>query len=94
MESKLTNDEYFAFQLAMSDQIMDLQKNGKTYFKETENGKMSVGDVYLKAYRNVLDMIGRIKQDSDARLICYNGNWYTKDEIDKLLYRDCGCEQR
>lgn len=90
MESKLTNEEYFAFQLAMGDQLMDLQKNGKTYFKETKDrrGKVSVGDVYIQAYRNVLDMIEKIKQDSEVRLICYDGKWYTKEEIDKLLHRD------
>ena len=86
MESKLVNEEYFAFQLAMSDQLMDLQKNGKTYTKETKYGHIPVGDIYLQAYRNVLDMIGKIKQDSDARLICYDGKWYTKEEIDKLFH--------
>lgn len=89
-ESVMSNEQYVAFQLAMGDQLMDLQKNGKYYFKETKDrcGKIPVGDVYIQAYRNVLHMIEKIKEDPDVRLTCYNGQWYTKEEIDKMFYKD------
>ena len=91
--SSMTNDQYLAFQLAMADQLVDLQKNGKTYFKETKDWrnntvKCDVGDVYAKAYRNVLHLIEMIKQNPNTKLTCYNGQWYTKEEIDKMFYKD------
>lgn len=88
--SAMTNDQYLAFQLAMADQLVDLQKNGKTYFKESKNRsyQIPVGDVYTQAYRNVLNLIEKIKQNPDVRLTCYNGQWYTKEEIDKMFYKD------
>ncbi len=93
MESEMTNEVYVAFQLAMADQLVDLQKNGKTYFKETKDWrnntvKCDIGDIYAKAYRNVLHLIEMIKQNPDIKLTCYNGQWYTKEEIDKMFYKD------
>lgn len=70
---------YLAFALAMSDQLTDLQKNRKTY---------PDGKIMLKAYHQVLDLINRLKQNPEERLIPYNGQWYTKEEIDKMFYRN------
>lgn len=65
--------------LSMSDQLTDLQKNKETY---------SDGKAMLKAYNQVMTLIRRLKQNPEERLIPYNGQWYTKEEIDKILYRD------
>ena len=74
------NDQlYLAFMLAMSDQLTDLQNNGSTY----QDGK-----VMWKAYTQVMSLISRLKQNPEVRLIPYNGQWYTKEEIDKMFYRD------
>lgn len=74
------NDEvYLAFMLSMSDQLTDLQKNKETY---------SDGKAMLKAYNQVMTLISRLKQNPEERLIPYNGQWHTKEEIDKILYRD------
>ena len=70
---------YLAFMLAMSDQLTDLQKNKETY---------SDGNAMLKAYNQVMTLIRRLKQNPEERLIPYNGQWHTKEEIDKILYRD------
>ena len=70
---------YLAFILSMSDQLTDLQKNKETY---------SDGKVMLKAYNQVMTLISRLKQNPEERLIPYNGQWHTKEEIDKILYRD------
>lgn len=74
------NDQvYLAFILAMSDQLTDLQENGKIY---------PDGKAMLKAYHQVMSLISKLKQNPEERLIPYNGQWYTKEEIDKILYRD------
>lgn len=74
------NDEvYLAFMLALSDQLTDLQKNGMTY---------PDGKAMLKAYQQVMSLISRLNQNPEERLIPYNGQWHTKEEIDKILYRD------
>ena len=65
--------------LPMSDQLTDLQKNKETY---------SDGKAMLKAYNQVMTLISRLKQNPEERLIPYNGQWHTKEEIDKILYRD------
>ena len=65
--------------LSMSDQLTDLQKNKETY---------SDGKAMLKAYNQVMTPIRRLKQNPEERLIPYNGQWHTKEEIDKILYRD------
>lgn len=65
--------------LSMSDQLTDLQKNKETY---------SDGKTMLKAYNQVMTLIRRLKQNPEERLIPYNGEWHTKEEIDKILYRD------
>ena len=70
---------YLAFMLSMSDQLTDLQKNKETY---------SDGKAMLKAYHQVMTLIRRLKQNPEERLIPYNGQWRTKEEIDKILYRD------
>ena len=70
---------YLAFMLALSDQLTDLQKNGMTY----PDGKSM-----LKAYHQVMSLISRLKQNPEVRLIPYNGQWYTKEEIDKMFYRN------
>ena len=70
---------YLAFMLSMSDQLTDLQKNKETY---------SDGKAMLKAYNQVMTLIRRLKQNPEERLIPYNGQWCTKEEIDKILYRD------
>ena len=75
----MDDEVYLAFMLAMSDQLTDLQKNGVTY----PDGKAA-----LKAYRQVMDLISRLKQNPEVRLTPYNGEWHTKEEIDKILYRD------
>ena len=76
----LMDDEvYLAFMLALSDQLTDLQKNGMTY---------SDGKVMWKAYNQVMSLISRLKQNPKVRLTPYNGEWHTKEEIDKILYRD------
>ena len=74
------NDQlYLAFMLAMSDQLTDLQNNGMTY---------PDGKVMWKAYTQVMSLISRLKQNPEVRLIPYNGQWYTKEEIDKMFYRN------
>ena len=74
------NDQvYLAFMLAMSDQLTDLQKNGMTY---------PDGKVISKAYHQIMELISKLKQNPEVRLIPYNGQWYTKEEIDKMFYRD------
>lgn len=70
---------YLAFMLSMSDQLTDLQKNKETY---------SDSKAMLKAYNQVMTLISRLKQNPEERLIPYNGQWHTKEEIDKILYRD------
>ena len=75
----MDEEVYLAFMLALSDQLTDLQKNGMTY----PDGKAT-----LKAYRQVMDLISRLKQNPEVRLTPYNGEWHTKEEIDKILYRD------
>ena len=70
---------YLAFMLSMSDQLTDLQKNKEAY---------SDGKAMLKAYNQVMTLISRLKQNPEERLIPYNGQWHTKEEIDKILYRD------
>ena len=65
--------------LSMSDQLTDLQKNKETY---------SDGKAMLKAYHQVMTLISRLKQNPEERLIPYNGQWHTKEEIDKILYKD------
>ena len=70
---------YLTFMLSMSDQLTDLQKNKETY---------SDGKAMLKAYNQVMTLISRLKQNPEERLIPYNGQWHTKEEIDKILYRD------
>ena len=76
----IMNDNVFlAFMLAMSDQLTDLQQNGNTY----PGGKDK-----LKAYYQVMSLISRLNQNPGERLIPYDGKWYSKEEIDKILYRD------
>ena len=75
----MDEEVYLAFMLALSDQLTDLQKNGMTY---------PDGKAMLKAYNQVMTLIRRLKQNPEERLIPYNGQWYTKEEIDKILYRD------
>ena len=76
----IMNDEvYLAFVLAMSDQLTDLQQNGNTY---------PGGKAKMEAYHQVMSLINRLKQNPGERLIPYEGKWYTKEEIDKILYRD------
>ena len=70
---------YLAFMLALSDQLTDLHKNGMTY---------PDGKVMSKAYHQVMSLISRLKQNPEVRLTPYNGEWHTKEEIDKILYRD------
>ena len=75
----MDDEVYLAFMLALSDQLTDLQKNGMTY---------SDGKVMWKAYNQVMSLISRLKQNPKVRLTPYNGEWHTKEEIDKILYRD------
>ena len=75
----MDEEVYLAFMLAMSDQLTDLQNNGSTY---------PDGKAMLKAYNQVMTLIRRLKQNPEERLIPYNGQWHTKEEIDKILYRD------
>ena len=76
----IMNDEvYLAFMLAMSDQLTDLQQNGNTY----PDGKAK-----MEAYHQVMSLISRLNKNPGERLIPYEGKWYTKEEIDKILYRD------
>ena len=75
----MAEEVYLAFMLALSDQLTDLQKNKETY---------SDGKAMLKAYNQVMTLIRRLKQNPEERLIPYNGQWHTKEEIDKILYRD------
>ena len=75
----MDEEVYLAFMLAMSDQLTDLQKNGNTY---------PDGKAMLKAYHQVMSLISRLKQNPEVRLTPYNGEWYTKEEIDKMFYRD------
>ena len=75
----MDDEVYLAFMLAMSDQLTDLQKNGKTY---------PDGKVMLKTYHQVMSLISRLKQNPEVRLTPYNGEWHTKEEIDKMFYRD------
>ena len=42
----------------------------------------------LKAYHQVMSLINRLNQNPGERLIPYDGKWYSKEEIDKILYRD------
>ena len=65
--------------LAMSDQLTDLQQNGNTY---------PDGKVISKAYHQIMELISKLKQNPEVRLIPYDGKWYTKEEIDKMFYRD------
>ena len=75
----MDEEVYLAFMLSMSDQLTDMQKNKETY---------SDGKAMLKAYNQVMTLIRRLKQNPEERLIPYNGQWHTKEEIDKILYRN------
>ena len=76
----IMNDNVFlAFMLAMSDQLTDLQQNGNTY---------PGGKAKMEAYYQVMSLINRLNQNPGERLIPYDGKWYSKEEIDKILYRD------
>ena len=75
----MDEEVYLAFMLALSDQLTDLQKNRMTY----PDGKSM-----LKAYHQVMSLISRLKQNPEVRLTPYNGEWHTKEEINKMFYRD------
>ena len=75
----MDDEVYLAFMLALSDRLTDLQKNGMTY---------SDGKVMWKAYNQVMSLISRLKQNPKVKLTPYNGEWHTKEEIDKMFYRD------
>ena len=75
----MDEEVYLAFMLAMSDQLTDLQKNGIAY---------PDGKVMLKAYHQVMSLISRLKQNPEVRLTPYNEEWHTKEETDKMFYRD------
>ena len=75
----MDDEVYLAFMLALSDQLTDLQKNGNTY---------PDGKAMLKTYHQVLSLISRLKQNPEVRLTPYNGEWHTKEEMDKILYKD------
>lgn len=75
----MDEEVYLAFMLALSEQLTDLQQNGNTY---------PDGKAMLKAYHQVLSLINRLKQNPEVRLTPYNGEWHTKEEIDKMFYRD------
>lgn len=75
----MDEEVYLAFMLALSDQLTDLQKNGMTY---------PDSKAMLKAYHQVMSLISRLKQSPEVRLTPYNGEWHTKEEIDKMFYRD------
>ena len=75
----MDEEVYLAFMLALSEQLTDLQQNGNTY---------TDGKAMLKAYHQVLSLINRLKQNPEVRLTPYNGEWHTKEEIDKMFYRD------
>ena len=75
----MDDEVYLAFMLALSDQLTDLQKNGNTY---------PDGKAMLKAYHQVMSLISRLNQNPEVRLTPYNGEWHTKEEIDKMFYRD------
>ena len=76
----IMNDNVFlAFMLAMSDQLTDLQQNGNTY---------PGGKAKMEAYHQVMSLINRLNQNPGERLIPYDGRWYSKEEIDKMFYRD------
>ena len=75
----MDEEVYLAFMLALSDQLTDLQKNGMTY---------PDGKIMSKAYHQIMELISKLKQNPEVRLIPYNGQWYTKEEIDKMFYRD------
>ena len=75
----MDEEVYLAFMLAMSDQLTDLQQNGNTY----PDGKAK-----MEAYHQVMSLISRLNKNPGERLIPYEGKWYTKEEIDKILYRD------
>ena len=75
----MDDEVYLAFMLAMSDQLTDLQQNGNTY----PDGKAK-----MEAYHQVMSLISRLNKNPGERLIPYEGKWYTKEEIDKILYRD------
>ena len=75
----MDDEVYLAFMLAMSDQLTDLQQNGNTY----PDGKAK-----MEAYHQVMSLINRLKQNPGERLIPYEGKWYNKEEIDKILYRN------
>ena len=86
---EMSTESYLAFQLAMSDQLLDLQRNGKTYTIRTKDGvDVPVGHIYHRAYMNVLKLLSKVQRDPTIRLGTYNGNWYTKVELDKMLHRD------
>ena len=75
----MNNNVFLAFMLAMSDQLTDLQKNGNTY---------PGGKAKMEAYHQVMSLISRLNRNPGERLIPYDGKWYNKEEIDKILYRD------
>ena len=75
----MDDEVYLVFMLALSDQLTDLQKNGMTY---------PDGKAMLKAYHQVMSLISRLNKNPGERLIPYEGKWYTKEEIDKMFYRD------
>ena len=75
----MDDNVFLAFMLAMSDQLTDLQQNGNTY---------PGGKDMLKAYYQVMSLISRLNKNPGERLIPYDGRWYNKEEIDKILYRD------
>ena len=75
----MDDEVYLAFMLALSDQLTDLQKNGNTY---------PDGKTMWKAYHQVMSLISRLKQNPEVRLTPYNGEWHTKEEVDKMFYRD------
>ena len=76
----IMNDNVFlAFMLAMSDQLTDLQQNENTY---------PGGKAKMEAYHQVMSLINRLNQNPGERLIPYDGKWYSKEEIDKILYKD------
>jgi hypothetical protein len=66
-------------QLLISTQLQDLQEHKES----VENSK-----TYHKAYMEVLKVIRMLRENPNIKLTCYDGKFWTKEELDKKFCRE------
>ena len=68
-------------QLLIGAQLEDLQKHHE---HETTKNSSPIKDTYMEVMR----VICLLQNNPDIKLTCYNGTFWTKEELDKKFYRN------